>query len=100
MRSPPISSKCTSRSPHADAGVFYRYAIARLGPRRETLFVLSDDPAVLCANKLRLKFHVPLQRLRVARSTLIARTLLEFIEGQQMVSGGDVNDTSIAEKGE
>jgi len=29
-----------------------------------------------------------------------AGTLLEVSEGQQMVSGGDVNDTSIAESGE
>jgi hypothetical protein len=69
----------------------------------------SDDLAAFCTNKLRLRPHqqtiVDMHPCRYNVAALLerraqARRLLELIEGQQMVSGGDVNDTSIAENGE
>lgn len=69
----------------------------------------SDGLAVFCTNKLRLRPHpqtiVDMHPYRYNVSALLerqshARTLLEVIEGQQMVSGGEVNDISIAENGE
>jgi hypothetical protein len=88
---------------------FAKSSIARPGPLPTSLFAVSDDLAVFCTNKLRLRPHpqtiVDMHPCRYNVSALLerqshARTLLEVIEGQQMVSGGDVNDTSIAENGE
>ena len=88
---------------------FAKSSIARPGPLPTILFAVSDDLAVFCTNKLRLRPHpqtiVDMHPCRYNVSAFLerqshARTLLEVIEGQQMVSGGDVNDTSIAENGE
>jgi hypothetical protein len=88
---------------------FAKSSIARPGPLPTILFAVSDDLGVFCTNKLRLRPHpkLSLTCIRVVYDVSAflerqshARTLLEVIEGQQMVSGGDVNDTSIAENGE
>jgi hypothetical protein len=62
----------------------------------------SDGLAVFCTNKLRLRPRpqtiVDMHPCRYNVAALLerqshARTLLEVIEGQQMVSGGEVNET-------